>query len=294
MDEQQNCLICLSTFSMTEIQQFPICQHAFCKQCLKTQYEQSIREQKVQLKYFACSYCNTQLDNNQWIQSIISSDFYTQYCELLIKQNLIEYLIDDEILVACKNQSCSYKFMIWKFADHQKCPVCKQQHCRKCNHDHLVEISCDQALLLQEGSYIEKKKKLQISRCPKCKILVEKIAGCNFMTCKCGTYFCYKCDEQLIKEDHQKHYQQNKCKALQNKQKVNPILKERKKFRIISIVDYIPCFVCQGVTEALIDKLIYQCNSEKCKGSCYCIKCFCQLRVQNIPDHLENMNCLQK
>ncbi|CAD8065840.1 unnamed protein product [Paramecium primaurelia] len=294
MDDKNSCQICLSKYSIDDLHLFPICQHVYCKLCLKTTYEQSIREQKVQLKFYACPLCNTQIVDNKWIQNVVSQDLYSQYCELLIKQNLIEYLVDDEILVGCKNQQCSYQFMIWKHADNQKCPVCKQQHCRKCNNDHQIGISCEQGQNLREVSYIEKKKKLHISRCPKCKVLVEKIAGCNFMTCKCGTYFCYQCDQQLQKEDHHKHFQQNKCITLLNGKQINPIVKEQKKFRIISVFDYIPCFFCQGVTEPLIEKLIYQCNSEKCKGLCFCTQCLCQLRKDDIPYHLESLNCLQK
>ncbi|KAJ6759605.1 RBR-TYPE E3 UBIQUITIN TRANSFERASE [Salix koriyanagi] len=30
-------------------------------------------------------------------------------------------------------------------------------------------------------------------RCPKCRIFVEKIEGCRYMKCRCGTQFCYSC-----------------------------------------------------------------------------------------------------
>ncbi|CDH60739.1 predicted protein [Lichtheimia corymbifera JMRC:FSU:9682] len=31
------------------------------------------------------------------------------------------------------------------------------------------------------------------SRCPRCHHMVERIAGCNYVRCRCGTGFCYRC-----------------------------------------------------------------------------------------------------
>ncbi|KAG8897934.1 hypothetical protein FRB99_007781 [Tulasnella sp. 403] len=35
--------------------------------------------------------------------------------------------------------------------------------------------------------------KNQWRRCPKCKILVERVSGCPHMTCRCGQHFCHLC-----------------------------------------------------------------------------------------------------
>jgi len=33
------------------------------------------------------------------------------------------------------------------------------------------------------------------AQCPGCKVLIERKGGCEHMTCKCGTEFCYLCGE---------------------------------------------------------------------------------------------------
>ena len=37
-----------------------------------------------------------------------------------------------------------------------------------------------------------------VKQCPKCNTIIQKIGGCNKMTCwKCGAYFCWLCGEQI-------------------------------------------------------------------------------------------------
>ncbi|KAI7877802.1 hypothetical protein K492DRAFT_209403 [Lichtheimia hyalospora FSU 10163] len=38
------------------------------------------------------------------------------------------------------------------------------------------------------------------SRCPKCRHMVERISGCTYIACKCGTGFCYRCGS--VMRDH--------------------------------------------------------------------------------------------
>ncbi|KAI6041629.1 hypothetical protein EDC04DRAFT_2667357, partial [Pisolithus marmoratus] len=38
--------------------------------------------------------------------------------------------------------------------------------------------------------------------CPNCKAAVQKMGGCNHMTCAapgCNSHFCYKCGKQIVK-----------------------------------------------------------------------------------------------
>ena len=46
-------------------------------------------------------------------------------------------------------------------------------------------------------------KESKAMKCPKCKFYVEKTEGCNHMTCKCSTEFCYLCG---IVFGHCEHY----------------------------------------------------------------------------------------
>jgi hypothetical protein len=42
--------------------------------------------------------------------------------------------------------------------------------------------------------------KLNLKKCPNCSIWVEKIAGCEYISCKCGIQFCYRCGIEFVKD----------------------------------------------------------------------------------------------
>jgi hypothetical protein len=76
------------------------------------------------------------------------------------------------------------------------CTKCLIPTCTACHGPH-PGITCAEHKERASGGYeaLEKiKKELGIKDCPKCKTAMEKIAGCNHMTCSgCGTHICWVC-----------------------------------------------------------------------------------------------------
>jgi hypothetical protein len=72
------------------------------------------------------------------------------------------------------------------------CPSCNTvvcTHCRKAAHpvQQFCEPDDDTAVvsaLMKENSW---------QRCPECRAVVELTIGCNHITCRCKTQFCYEC-----------------------------------------------------------------------------------------------------
>jgi hypothetical protein len=57
-----------------------------------------------------------------------------------------------------------------------------------------------------------------LKKCPHCSEFIEKINGCNFITCNCDCRFCFICLKILTAEDHYSHYKNsdpwtNGCKG---------------------------------------------------------------------------------
>jgi len=56
--------------------------------------------------------------------------------------------------------------------------------------------------------------KITARQCPMCSIYVDKIEGCNKMTCsKCHSYFCWSCREVLSKSDPYGHFNRRESKC---------------------------------------------------------------------------------
>jgi len=76
------------------------------------------------------------------------------------------------------------------------CTKCLIPTCTACHYPH-PDMTCADYKDQASGGYeaLEKiKKKLGIKDCPKCKTAMEKIDGCNHMTCRgCGTHICWVC-----------------------------------------------------------------------------------------------------
>ncbi|CAJ2513416.1 Uu.00g015350.m01.CDS01 [Anthostomella pinea] len=71
------------------------------------------------------------------------------------------------------------------------CPACSASMCRHCRKEphgngERCPVEVELQTLAKSNGWVQ---------CSKCRVLVEKIDGCNHMICMCGTEFCYKCGE---------------------------------------------------------------------------------------------------
>ena len=68
-------------------------------------------------------------------------------------------------------------------------PTCRARCCAECGQETTVNHQCP-----DREKYNKWIELLKVSTpCPRCRRFVERISGCNQMTCKCGTFFCYAC-----------------------------------------------------------------------------------------------------
>lgn len=99
--------------------------------------------------------------------------------------------------------------------DFKACPKCLQQTCIRCKNARSLHVICGDV----EGTSLATTsrsrggqcpgvdvppeltvliKTEEWNRCPTCQHVVEKIDGCNFMECVCGSAFCYGCGFQYL------------------------------------------------------------------------------------------------
>ncbi|KAI1416864.1 hypothetical protein F5Y13DRAFT_185703 [Hypoxylon sp. FL1857] len=90
-------------------------------------------------------------------------------------------------------------------ADHKtrrvgECAECGKKTCKTC-HKKSHFGACDQAALAEESVADELVYQLADKKgwkkCPNCLKIVQKVGGCNIVSCQCGQDFCYACGQAL-------------------------------------------------------------------------------------------------
>ncbi|KAJ4318652.1 hypothetical protein N0V84_006740 [Fusarium piperis] len=96
----------------------------------------------------------------------------------------------------CPTPDCGYIYRATKSAGTHTCSNCLQRTCSSCHEPH-VEMTCAEYKDIKSGGYaaFEKlKKEVGIKDCPKCETPLEKISGCNHVTCAgCKAHMCWVC-----------------------------------------------------------------------------------------------------
>ena len=88
------------------------------------------------------------------------------------------------------------------------CPTCARRYCSGCQGDWHEEAPCPQTG--REAWVHAFAKKRGWIACPNCGVIVEKLGGCNFITCtsaRCNglVSFCYLCGKEVDAKAHNSH-----------------------------------------------------------------------------------------
>ena len=106
--------------------------------------------------------------------------------------------IRQNMVIMCPGEDCR------GFVDSvtSKCGMCDLTICNKCHEPNGDEHTCDPATV----ETIDMIKK-DTRNCPKCKVLIHKIVGCNQMFCvQCKTPFSWTTGEVILGVVHNPHY----------------------------------------------------------------------------------------
>ncbi|KAH9941242.1 uncharacterized protein BXZ73DRAFT_41987 [Epithele typhae] len=77
-----------------------------------------------------------------------------------------------------------------------QCPTCLVRICSACGAEHHETRSCRDVSPADEAQFATWRAGHDVKDCPKCKIPIEREAGCNHMTCaRCKTHICWACLE---------------------------------------------------------------------------------------------------
>ena len=254
-----------------------LCNHEFCKTCLKKEFTSKIFSNQSEL---ICPKSECRKEINFYIlKDFLPKDLFEKYDCLLLNTSLYNQQKNPEKIITCPG--CKTSYMIWENASYFTCIICKKTICSnvQCfgDWDKHEKLSCLEykKKWLRNGkneAFEKMKEENKWVYCPKCKATIEKIKGCNYVKCESNicqkkTIFCSLCSEVLNENDLKNHFLNGnvfgKCK--------------------------IKCSACECEDEnnfKIFENKYFSCA--KCRNKTYCMKCKLELVEEFKESHLKS------
>ncbi|XP_074348046.1 E3 ubiquitin-protein ligase RSL1-like [Apium graveolens] len=190
------CEICVESVSSDKLfKNRNKCAHPYCLDCITKYIDAKLDYSMSQIICPALN-CDHHLDPLS-CRPFISSLVFDKWCDLLCETAVLE--IDR---CYCPHGECSVLILneCGERVKKSTCPNCKKLFCFSCHTPWHAGYSCDEGRELRDANdyavgVLAEKEKWQ--RCPACHHCVERISGCNYVTCRCGTRFCYNCGKKV-------------------------------------------------------------------------------------------------
>uniref|UniRef100_A0A8D0DX77 E3 ubiquitin-protein ligase RNF14 n=1 Tax=Salvator merianae TaxID=96440 RepID=A0A8D0DX77_SALMN len=227
------CNICFSEKLGSECMYFIDCRHVYCKACLKDYFEIQIKDGQVHCLNCPEPKCQSAATPGQ-VKELVGEQLFARYDRLLL-QSTLDLMAD---VVYCPRPFCQTPVMqepsctmgICSRCSYAFCTVCKMTYhgispC-KVTAEKLTELckeyrEADEAtkrfieqhygkrLIEKALEHLESKEWLEKNSkpCPCCETPIEKLDGCNRMTCTaCKQEFCWLCMRCLPKATPYEHF----------------------------------------------------------------------------------------
>ncbi|XP_075394594.1 E3 ubiquitin-protein ligase RNF14-like [Tenrec ecaudatus] len=228
-----SCTICFSTKLGSDCMYFLNCKHVYCKGCMKEYFEIQIKEGRVHCLTCPEPKCSSEAIPNQ-VRELVEKELFERYDHLLLQSTLDlmgdvvtcprsfcqRPVVEDEESRLGVCGSCTYAFCTvcrhtyhgissCKITTEKLMQIQKEYQCADTNGRLLMERKYGKRIIqmameeMQSRTWLERNSK----RCPCCGTHIEKLDGCNKMTCtNCMQYFCWICLNPLSGENPYKHF----------------------------------------------------------------------------------------
>ncbi|KAL5201825.1 hypothetical protein ABZP36_036179 [Zizania latifolia] len=194
------CGICFETLPILDLFHGLQCGHRFCLECMTTYIEGKVRERDVPIHCPEpeCRYEKDGVLHPEHCKKAIDfaafGDWGLRLAEGAISPNRRAY---------CPNRQCG---IVLETTGEEKpaqapCPACNLLLCASCGMEWTTgdgegrEHDC--AKSLANVLIMKLADERRWKQCPSCRMMVERIAGCRVMHCRCHMVFCYQCGLQM-------------------------------------------------------------------------------------------------
>lgn len=181
------CAICMETRLVLDRFR-TACAHQFCVACLVRYIEGRVADGAVPVSCPAHG-CGGGL-HPEACKKLLDMDVFDAWCIALCEQAV------GPGRARCPYRDCGELVVVEggggvarnEAESRVACPTCSREFCLQCEEPwkdrHGDGQGCALARLAEGRNW---------ARCPSCRAMIDKNEGCNIMSCRCGTIFCYKC-----------------------------------------------------------------------------------------------------
>jgi hypothetical protein len=194
------CTICEVFQDLFELD----CSHEFCHGCLVSHLRVKIEEKEE----LTCPNCNDEINQDK-INDLLENDedLLSMYKKSIFKEfgdarGMLDLVMCPNCNKICKNNDESNRIECANGCD-DFCQICGQSHSpgfdwRYCPNELDIIHEFDSICLSLDG---------YIKRCPLCKIMIERVSGCNSIKCpNCKLKFCWSCLRSASEIKRMKHH----------------------------------------------------------------------------------------
>ena len=235
------CNVCFSEKSGTLCISFHGCRHVYCQECMASYFKVQIEDGAVKAMTCPSHDCDSQALPSQ-VKQLVTPELFAKYDKFLLQSSL-DGMSD---VIYCPRPTCLTPVLIEKESSMGVCPGCTFAFCIFCKlayhgiapcklvkpddikklRDEYNAASKDEKVFLEKrygknqlrhifddlftSEWLESNAK----QCPNCSASIEKLDGCNKMTCtKCRCYFCWMCFAVLSRSNPYLHFNDPKSRC---------------------------------------------------------------------------------
>ena len=202
------CNICLEEYDQNDITNPELdCKNHFHGKCLIDYVESELNNNHFPIRCPVCLDDKRHEVNYKIILDILLINDKDNLAQKLEAKSL-NYLAENnpEDVSFCPTPGCNYMCSFDRNEFHLDCPLCKKSYCLKCKTEWHKGMTCEEYQRTKnkdenDVKFEEFVRGNNYKQCPNCKRWVEKISGCNFIACPCGSNFCYNCGKLYDKNN---------------------------------------------------------------------------------------------
>lgn len=191
-DENSLCPICYDSPTHPEVLS---CGHQCCEPCLRHYLTSATTSNVFPLVCMGDNAsCNTPI-SIPIIQRYLTEQRFIE----LVESAFSSYIQSNTGKFRyCTTPSCTQIYQCDTDRQFHQCPSCFSRICSMCNEEAHERMTCQERRIHSDPAEQDRlnnewARASNAKRCPTCQAMTEKIEGCNHMTCRCGSHWCWVC-----------------------------------------------------------------------------------------------------